>query len=144
MQIDQDAVRCQLIPNLQDFADRLIIWASNELAHPQMPSEIDEQGAFGIVFGEAIDMGNKIFYAAQALAVATAEIERLKLKTQGFVIVPREPTEVMIEAACRAHCDYFGGAGWWDSGLIADTKPKAIEAMQAAYAAMIDAGKGEG
>lgn len=35
-----------------------------------------------------------------------------------------------IEAACKAHCDYFGGAGWWDAGLIADTKPKAYEAMR--------------
>ena len=66
------------------------------------------------------------------------------IEAQGFVIVPREPAEAMIEAACRTHCDYFGGVGWWDTGLIADTKPKAIEAMQAAYAAMSDAGKGEG
>lgn len=63
------------------------------------------------------------------------------IEAQGFVVVPREPTEAMQEAACRAHCDYFGGDGWWDSGLIADTKPKAIEAMRVAYSAMIDAGK---
>lgn len=31
------------------------------------------------------------------------------IEAQGFVIVPREPAEAMIEAACRTHCDYFGG-----------------------------------
>ncbi len=40
-----------------------------------------------------------------------------------------------IEAACKAHCDYFGGEGWWETGLIADTIPKAMEAMQLAIAA---------
>lgn len=43
--------------------------------------------------------------------------------------------DAALEAACKAHCDYFGGEGWWESGLLADTKPKAFEAMQKAIAA---------
>jgi hypothetical protein len=43
-----------------------------------------------------------------------------------------------IEAACKAHCDFFGGTGWWNTGLIADTKPKAMEAMRSAVAALIE------
>lgn len=41
-----------------------------------------------------------------------------------------------VEAMAKAHCDFFGGEGWWDTGLIADTKPKALEAMRAALDAM--------
>ncbi|MYL99573.1 hypothetical protein GR702_17570 [Novosphingobium sp. FGD1] len=41
-----------------------------------------------------------------------------------------------VEAMAKAHCDFFGGEGWWDTGLLADTKPKAIEAMHAALSAM--------
>lgn len=47
-----------------------------------------------------------------------------------------------VEAAAKAHCDYFGGEGWWDTGLIADTKPKALDAMLAAIAAL-DAARGD-
>lgn len=42
----------------------------------------------------------------------------------------------MIERMAKAHCDFFGGEGWWDAGLLADTKPKALEAMRVAIAAM--------
>ena len=42
----------------------------------------------------------------------------------------------MVEAAAKAHCDFFGGEGWWDTGLIADTKPKALDAMRAALTTM--------
>lgn len=42
----------------------------------------------------------------------------------------------IVEAMAKAHCDFFGGEGWWDAGLLADTKPKALEAMRAAIAAM--------
>ena len=41
-----------------------------------------------------------------------------------------------IEIAAKAHCDFFGGAGWWDAGILAETKPKAIEAMRVAIAAL--------
>ncbi|GEM_PF-3140875 len=44
--------------------------------------------------------------------------------------------QTAVEAAAKAHCDFFGGEGWWDTGLIADTKPKALEAMRVALAAM--------
>lgn len=44
--------------------------------------------------------------------------------------------EVAIERAAKAHCDYFGGDGWWDTGLIADTKPEALKAMKAAIRAL--------
>lgn len=47
-----------------------------------------------------------------------------------------------VEAAAKAHCDFFGGEGWWDTGLIADTKPKALDAMRAAIAAL-DAARGD-
>ncbi|MCK0531489.1 hypothetical protein [Sphingobium agri] len=50
--------------------------------------------------------------------------------------LPEQPREAQIEAAAKAHCDFFGGQGWWDSGLIADTKPKALEAMRVAIAAL--------
>ena len=50
--------------------------------------------------------------------------------------LPEQPQEAQIEAAAKAHCDFFGGQGWWDSGLIADTKPKALEAMRVALATL--------
>jgi hypothetical protein len=37
-----------------------------------------------------------------------------------------------VEAMAKAHCDFFGGEGWWETGLIADTKPKALDAMRVA------------
>lgn len=40
-----------------------------------------------------------------------------------------------VEAAAKAHCDFFGGEGWWDTGLLTDTRPKALDAMRAAIAA---------
>lgn len=43
----------------------------------------------------------------------------------------------VLEAMARAHCDFFGGEGWWDTGLIADTRPKALEAMKLALAAAL-------
>lgn len=55
-------------------------------------------------------------------------------------------SDAAIEAACKAHCDYFGGDGWWDTGLIHDTKPRAHEAMRlgmkAALAAILRAKAG--
>ena len=47
-----------------------------------------------------------------------------------------------VDAAAKAHCDFFGGEGWWDTGLIADTKPKALDAMRSAIAAL-DAARGD-
>ncbi len=49
----------------------------------------------------------------------------------------QQPGADQVEAAAKAHCDYFGGDGWWDTGLLADTKPKALEAMRAALTALI-------
>lgn len=46
------------------------------------------------------------------------------------------PADNVIEAMAKAHCDFFGGKGWWDTGLIADTKPQAFDAMRAALAAL--------
>jgi hypothetical protein len=43
-----------------------------------------------------------------------------------------------VEAAAKAHCDFFGGEGWWDTGLIADTKPKAMAAMEVALRAALN------
>ena len=41
-----------------------------------------------------------------------------------------------LDAACKAHCNYFGGEGFWDTGLIPETMPKARDAMRAAIAAL--------
>ena len=62
--------------------------------------------------------------AADLLESQEAEIERLA-------------SDDAIEAAAKAHCDFFGGQGWWDSGLLADTKPRAIEAMRIALQALL-------
>ncbi|WP_404480014.1 hypothetical protein [Novosphingobium sp. BL-52-GroH] len=51
--------------------------------------------------------------------------------------------DATVEAMAKAHCDFFGGEGWWDTGLIADTKPKALEAMRAALASLPAAREGE-
>lgn len=49
----------------------------------------------------------------------------------------------VVEQMAKAHCDFFGGEGWWDTGLLADTKPKALDAMRAAIAAVqVDAAPG--
>jgi hypothetical protein len=48
-------------------------------------------------------------------------------------------SDAAIEAACKAHCDYFGGEGWWDTGLIHDTKLNAYEAMRRSMEAAFDA-----
>lgn len=37
-----------------------------------------------------------------------------------------------VEAAAKAHCDHFGGEGWWETGLLADTLPEGRKAMRAA------------
>ena len=50
--------------------------------------------------------------------------------------IERLTSDDAIEAAAKAHCDFFGGDGWWDSGLLADTKPRAIEAMRIAIQAL--------
>lgn len=38
----------------------------------------------------------------------------------------------MILQAAKAHCDYFGGPGWWDNGFPDADKPAAIKAMRVA------------
>lgn len=52
---------------------------------------------------------------------------------------PGRVRDDQIEAAAKAHCDFFGGEGWWDTGLIADTRPAAIEAMRTAVRAIGEA-----
>lgn len=42
-----------------------------------------------------------------------------------------------VEVAARAHCDYFGGEGWWEIGLLADTLPEGRKAMIAALSSAI-------
>lgn len=44
-------------------------------------------------------------------------------------------SEERVEAAAKAHCDFFGGAGWWETGLLPDTLPKGREAARAALTA---------
>jgi hypothetical protein len=55
-------------------------------------------------------------------------------------IGPETPSQTVsqdraVEAAAKAHCDFFGGEGWWDSGFVTDTKPAALNAMRCALAA---------
>lgn len=47
----------------------------------------------------------------------------------------------VVERAAKAHCDYFGGEGWWETGLLTDTLPEGRKAMIAAITA---ATKGDG
>lgn len=54
-------------------------------------------------------------------------------------IEPGRVRDDQIEAAAKAHCDFFGGEGFWETGLIADTKPVAIEAMRTAARAVGEA-----
>jgi len=41
----------------------------------------------------------------------------------------------LVEAVARAHCDHFGGAGWYESaqafGLYSDMRDAAIAALDA-------------
>lgn len=46
-------------------------------------------------------------------------------------------SEERVEAAAKAHCDYFGGEGWWEIGLLADTLPEGRKAMIAALSSAI-------
>ncbi len=52
-------------------------------------------------------------------------------------------SDASVDAAAKAHCDYFGGDGWWDTGLLADTLPKAREAMRASLEAALHTVDGE-
>ncbi|QZP06846.1 hypothetical protein [Caenibius sp. WL] len=67
-------------------------------------------------------------------------IENQRLEAE----IERLASDDAIEAAAKAHCDYFGGEGWWDSGLLADTKPRAIEAMRIALQALKGTGADHG
>lgn len=41
-------------------------------------------------------------------------------------------SDEVVERMAKAHCDYFGGEGWWELGLLADTLPEGRKAMRAA------------
>lgn len=41
-------------------------------------------------------------------------------------------SDEVVEAAAKAHCDHFGGEGWWETGLLQDTLPEGRKAMRAA------------
>lgn len=86
---------------------------------------------------------------SEATASVAAERETNSWrKVEAFPVYDRvEPSRVredQIEAAAKAHCDFFGGPGFWDTGLIADTRPVAIEAMRAALATMTSVPNEEG
>lgn len=57
---------------------------------------------------------------------------------QAFANRPTERAldDAAVEAACKAHCDYFGGEGWWDGGFFDGAKGEAIEAMRSALEAL--------
>lgn len=42
-----------------------------------------------------------------------------------------------IEAAARAHCDHFGGPGWFDSGCSVDGRATMMVAMAGSLAAFL-------
>ena len=75
----------------------------------------------------------------EAVYCLTADVEADAWLDSPLRLATSAPDGDAVERAAKAHCDYFGGDGWWDSGLLADTKPEAIKAMQAAIAAMQDA-----
>lgn len=91
-------------------------------------------------YGEFRVLCGKVFMSEKT-AIGAAERETNSWrKVEAFpVYAGLEPGRVrddQIEAAAKAHCDFFGGEGWWDTGLLADTKPAAIEAMRTAVRAM--------
>ena len=45
-------------------------------------------------------------------------------------------SEEVVDAMCKAHCDHFGGTGWWETGLLKDTLPEARKAMRAALSSI--------
>lgn len=88
--------------------------------------------------------------AAQHLCSQANQPAAIRLLTDAFSRCERAgydraiadvTTGTAIEAAAKAHCAFFGGEGWWHAGLIADTKPRALEAMRRAITAAILAGE---
>jgi hypothetical protein len=47
-------------------------------------------------------------------------------------------SDEVVEAMCKAHCDHFGGEGWWETGLLKDTLPEAHKAMRAALSSIVE------
>lgn len=94
-------------------------------------------------YGEYRVLCGQVFMSAETAARAAERETNSWRKVEAFPVYDSiEPGKVrddQIEAAAKAHCDFFGGEGWWDNGLIADTKPTAIEAMRAAMAAFAGA-----
>ena len=91
-------------------------------------------------YGEYRVLCGQVFMSERTATAAAKRESNSWRKVEAFpVYASVEPGRVrddQIEAAAKAHCDFFGGAGWWDKGLIADTKPLAIEAMRTAVAAI--------
>ena len=91
-------------------------------------------------YGEFRVLCGKVFMSEEAAMAAAGRETNSWRKVEAFpVYASVEPGRVrddQIEAAAKAHCDFFGGQGWWDTALIADTKPAAVKAMRVAIAAM--------
>lgn len=53
-----------------------------------------------------------------------------------------EVTDAMVEAGARAHCDHFGGEGWYSSGQAADSTEAMNAAMRLALTAALNVKEG--
>lgn len=53
-----------------------------------------------------------------------------------------EVTDAMVEAGARAHCDHFGGEGWYSSGQAADSTEAMNAAMRLALTAALSVKEG--
>lgn len=50
--------------------------------------------------------------------------------------------DAMVEAGARAHCDHFGGEGWYSSGQAADSTEAMNAAMRLALTAALNVKEG--
>ena len=97
-------------------------------------------------YGEFRVLCGQVFMSERTATAAAARETNSWRKVEAFPVYASADLgrvrEYQIEAAAKAHCDFFGGQGWWDSGLLADTKPIAIEAMRTAVTAIASTAAG--
>ncbi len=63
--------------------------------------------------------------------LAQPDIDDIATAVRSFLM-----SEEVVDAMCKAHCDHFGGTGWWETGLLKDTLPEARKAMRAALSSI--------
>lgn len=82
-------------------------------------------------------IGGQKFAVIDAKALAAIQDKAARWDASQHLQTTFAPADdgMALERAAKVHCNYFGGEGWWDTGLIVDTKPVALKAMSAAIAA---------